>query len=95
MFPAGAELREDQGSTVTVNFGTGGVCRSDLPFPGWFVAGFCVSQMTTGDKPQFWVLRGSEKHLLGRKQILGGQVKDGDIFSAGFTGVKTLPAEIW
>lgn len=40
---AGGELREEQGSMGTMNFGTGSVCRSDVPFPGWVFAGFGVS----------------------------------------------------
>lgn len=59
-FSAGGELREEQGSTGTMNFGTGSVCRSDVTFPGCFFAGFGVSQMKMGEKPQFWVLRGLE-----------------------------------
>lgn len=49
-------LREDQGPTATMNFGTGRVGRSDFPFSGWVFAVFGVSHTKTGEKPQFWRL---------------------------------------
>lgn len=36
-----------------MDFGTGSVCRSDLPFSQGLFAGFGTSQMKKGDETQF------------------------------------------